>query len=52
MTKNEQDPTGQKTSDDEEVVAALQKHAMEVSDLADRGMAAVHEQMMAQHHGN
>jgi hypothetical protein len=25
---------------------------MEVSDLADRGMAAVHEQMMAQHHGN
>jgi len=40
------------TSDDAEVVAALQKHAMEVSDLADRGMAAVHEQMMAQHHGN
>jgi hypothetical protein len=40
------------TSDDAEVVAALQKHAMEVSDLADRGMAAVHEQMMSQHHGN
>ena len=39
-------------SDDAEVVAALQKHAMEVSDLADRGMAAVHEQMMAQHNGN
>lgn len=38
--------------DDAEVVAALQKHAMEVSELADRGMAAVHEQMMAQHHGN
>jgi hypothetical protein len=25
---------------------------MEVSDLAERGMAAVHEQMMALHHGN
>ena len=35
------------TSNDAEVVSALQKHAMEVSDLADRGMAAVHEQMMA-----
>lgn len=40
------------TSEDAEVVAALQKHALEVSDLADRGMVAVHEQMMAQHHGN
>lgn len=35
-----------KTSSDTEVVKALQKHALEVSDLAERGMAAVHEQMM------
>ena len=34
------------TSDDAATVAALQKHAAEVSDLADRGMRAVHEQMM------
>lgn len=40
------------TSTDQEVVAALQKHAMEVSDLAERGMDAVHEQMMTRHHGN
>jgi len=34
------------TSDDPEVVAALHEHAAEVSAMADRGMAAVHEMMM------
>lgn len=34
------------TSTDPEVVAALQKHAGEVSDMAARGMMAVHEMMM------
>ena len=34
------------TSGDPEVVAALQTHAGEVSDMADRGMQAVHEMMM------
>jgi hypothetical protein len=34
------------TSDDPEVVAALQLHAAEVTDMADRGMAAVHDMMM------
>ena len=34
------------TSDDPEVVVALQTHAGEVSDMADRGMDAVHEMMM------
>jgi len=34
------------TSDDQEVVAALQTHAAEVSDMVDRGMQAVHEAMM------
>ena len=34
------------TSDDPEVVAALQTHAGEVSDMADRGMEAVHDLMM------
>ena len=34
------------TSDDPEVVAALQTHAAEVSAMADRGMQAVHEMMM------
>lgn len=38
------------SSDDPEIVTALQTHATEVSDLADRGMQAVHEQMMKQHH--
>lgn len=33
------------TSDDPEVVAALQTHAGEVSGMVDRGMEAVHEQM-------
>jgi len=36
------------TSDDPEVVAALQLHAAEVSDMAARGMMAVHERMMTQ----
>ena len=39
------------TSSNGDVVAALQKHAGAVSDLADRGMVAVHEQMMKAHHG-
>lgn len=34
------------TSDDPEVVTALQVHAAEVSDMAARGMDAVHERMM------
>lgn len=34
------------TSDDPEVVAALQTHAGEVSDMVDRGMDAVHDAMM------
>lgn len=38
------------TSTDPEVVQLLQTHAAEVSDLAARGMAAVHECMQGQHH--
>jgi len=38
------------TSDDAEVVAALHKHAAEVSDMALRGMDAVHDRMMSQNH--
>ena len=34
------------TSNDPELVDALQTHAAEVSDMADRGMQAVHEAMM------
>lgn len=34
------------TSTDPDVVEALQVHAGEVSDMADRGMQAVHEMMM------
>jgi len=34
------------TSDDPEVVQALQTHAAEVTAMADRGMQAVHEMMM------
>ena len=34
------------TSEDAEVVAALQLHAVEVTDMADRGMEAVHQAMM------
>lgn len=36
------------TSDDPELVAALHTHAAEVSDMAERGMMAVHERMMGQ----
>ncbi len=39
------------TSTDPEVVAALQTHAAEVSDLAARGMAAVRDSMMGRHMG-
>ena len=39
------------TSANGDVVVALQKHVGEVSDLAERGMVAVHEQMMKAHHG-
>ncbi len=34
------------TSDDAETVAALQKHAADVTDLVNRGMVAAHETMM------
>lgn len=34
------------TSDDPEIVLALQTHAAEVTDMADRGMQAVHDSMM------
>lgn len=34
------------TSDDPEIVTALQTHAAEVTEMADRGMAAVHDMMM------
>lgn len=34
------------TSDDPELVTAMQMHAAEVTDMANRGMRAVHEQMM------
>lgn len=34
------------TSDDPDLVTALQTHAAEVTDMADRGMASVHERMM------
>lgn len=52
----EMDPTDHgiiiiQTSDDPETVAALQKHAAEVSDLAARGIDAAHESMMQRHHG-
>jgi cell division septal protein FtsQ len=38
------------TSDNQEVVALLQQHASEISDMVDRGMQAVHERMMASSH--
>jgi hypothetical protein len=34
------------TSKDPEVVGLLQKHAAEISDMVERGMQAVHDQMM------
>jgi hypothetical protein len=40
------------TSDNPELVIGLQVHATEVSDMADRGMAAVHEMMMKQGRGH
>lgn len=40
------------TSDNPEIVAALQTHAAEVTEMADRGMAAVHEMMMEQGRGH
>ena len=39
------------TSDDPEVVLALQTHAAEVTDMANRGMQAVHEMMMKSGNG-
>lgn len=38
------------TSDDPDLVAALHTHAAEVTDMAERGMQAVHERMMGQTH--
>ena len=40
------------TSDNPEVVAAMQLHAAEVTAMADLGMAAVHEMMMEQGRGH
>ena len=40
----------EQTSDDPDVVAALQTHAGEVSAMAERGMMAVHEMMMQRAH--
>jgi len=40
------------TSNNPELVKALQVHAAEVSAMADRGMAAVHEMMMKQQRGH
>jgi len=39
------------TSEDPELVEALHTHAAEVSDMATRGMQAVHERMMARENG-
>lgn len=40
------------TSDNPEIVAALQTHAAEVTAMADRGMAAVHQMMIEQGRGH
>lgn len=40
------------TSDDPELVAALHRHAGEVTDMAEQGMHAVHMRMMRQQTGN
>ena len=40
------------TSENPEMVAALHTHAAEVTQMADRGMAAVHEMMMEQGRGH
>ena len=37
------------TSSNRDVVALLQQHAAEVSDMSERGMRAVHERMMKSH---
>ena len=53
VTKNEITDYGIaiiQTATDPKVVAALQEYALEVSDLAERSMEAVHEQMIKQHH--
>jgi len=53
VTEMEQTNTGiiiTQTSDDAETVAALQKHAAEVSDLAARGIVSAQEAMMARGH--
>ena len=41
-----------RTSDDPDLVTAMHIHAAEVTDMADRGMAAVHEMMMQQGRGH
>ena len=51
MTPTENGIRVTQTSTDPDVVAALQTHAAEVSDLAARGMAAVHDSMMGRHMG-
>ena len=51
MTPTDNGIRVKQTSTDPEVVAALQKHAAEVSDLAARGMAAVRDSMMQRHMG-
>src|SRR5210317_572172 len=38
------------TSNNQEVVALLQQHASEISDMVDRGMQAVHERVMTSSH--
>lgn len=53
VTEMEPTETGMiviQTSDDAETVAALQKHAAEVSDLAARGIVSAQEAMMARGH--
>ncbi|MDJ0639841.1 MAG: hypothetical protein QNJ20_13470 [Paracoccaceae bacterium] len=40
------------TSENPDLVAALQTHAAEVTAMADRGMAAVHDMMMEQRRGH
>ena len=41
----------EQTTEDRDLVEALHIHAAEVSAMADRGMAAVHEMMMERHQG-
>ena len=51
MTPTDNGIRVRQTSTDPEVVTALQTHAAEVSELAARGMAAVHDSMMGRHMG-